>query len=121
MKKSRYSFIFEDNNHFFVYNTLSNCFLELDEDLYVRLKQSGDCNTDLVFEDDEVDIKNALELNRIITNNDTDEFLIFKSVILQQRAENSSMHLTLAPTMECCFSCHYCFENSCCPVKIGKI
>ncbi|MDY5192962.1 MAG: radical SAM protein [Candidatus Aphodosoma sp.] len=111
MKKSRYSFIFEDNNHFFVYNTLSNCFLELDEDLYVRLKQSGDCNTDLVFEDDEVDIKNALELNRIITNNDTDEFLIFKSVILQQRAENSSMHLTLAPTMECCFSCHYCFEN----------
>lgn len=36
MKKSRYSFIFEDNNHFFVYNTLSNCFLELDEDLYVH-------------------------------------------------------------------------------------
>ncbi len=27
------------------------------------------------------------------------------------RRQRGGMHLTLAPTMECCFNCHYCFEQ----------
>lgn len=111
MKTSIYSFVFEDNNRYYVYNTLSNCFFELDEDLYVRLLQSKELNNDIIFDDNEEDIRNTFVTNRIITNNDIDEFLFYKSIIVNQRAENSAMHLTLAPTMECNFNCHYCFER----------
>ena len=111
MKISLYTFLFDDNNKYYVYNSLTNALLELQDDLYYKLVDAENNNSEVDLLGEEQDTVDYLKFNRVITDNDTDEFLIYKSNILAQRAEKDFMHLTLAPTMECCFKCHYCFET----------
>lgn len=111
MKVSLYTFLFDDNNKYYVYNSLTNALLELQDDLYYKLVDAENNNSEVDLLGEEQDTVDYLKFNRVITDNDTDEFLIYKSNILAQRAEKDFMHLTLSPTMECCFKCHYCFET----------
>lgn len=111
MKISKYTFLFDiENRDFFVYNTFSNSLMEVDEESSGLLK-----NAPKSFEISELKIDeelcNALVDNGVITESDDDDYLIYKSVILNQRAQKDGMHLTLAPTMDCCFNCYYCFEK----------
>ena len=57
------------------------------------------------------DLWEALCINNIISDNDTDDYLKYKASITNIRKQRTGMHLTLAPTMDCCFRCHYCFEK----------
>ncbi|MDH6382823.1 sulfatase maturation enzyme AslB (radical SAM superfamily), partial [Dysgonomonas sp. PFB1-18] len=52
-----------------------------------------------------------MEEKRFIIENNKDEFLLYKSILQSQRSDGTHMHLTIAPTMDCNFSCHYCFEK----------
>ena len=88
MKISMYTFLFEIDSKFYAYNTLSNALIEIAcDELYQTLKE-----------------------NHMITENDRDEFLLYKSIILAGRSINI-LNLTIAPTMDCNYSCSYCFEN----------
>ena len=110
MKVSKYTFPFIFEEKYYVYNTLSNSLLELDSEAYnviesFESKQSLDTS---VFPED---VLKELICNKIITENDDDDYLLYKSTIDRMRKQRDSMHLTLAPTMDCCFKCHYCFEK----------
>lgn len=112
MKISKYSFLFHnDSKEYYAYNTLSNSLLEINEESYDQLLdvQNGKKIIDIATYGKE--FYDALLKNNIITENDDDDFLIYKSIIAKNRIQDSSMHLTLAPTMDCCFHCHYCFEK----------
>ena len=117
MKISRYSFLIASKDGFYVYNALSNSLLEIDSEAYMFLKRNQENNetVNLAILDDLS--RDLLIDNKIITENDEDDFLIYKSSILNLRAQNEGMHLTIAPTMNCCFNCHYCFEK----VKGGNV
>lgn len=52
-----------------------------------------------------------LAKRKFITENDKDDYLLYKSMIMPLRAQTNFMHLTIAPTMECNFKCFYCFET----------
>jgi len=110
MKSSKYNFLFDiDNKEFFVYNTHSNALIEIDEETYStlqRLKSSELSKTD-VYEE----LYEILVSNGILTENDEDDYLKYKASIASMRGHRGYMHLTLAPTMECCFNCYYCFEK----------
>lgn len=117
MKISRYTFLIENRCEYYVYNTLSNSLIETDKEAYTILKNLQDSNEELSNPDDfEESFRNVMIDNQIFTENDEDDYLLFKSNIMQLRTQRESMHLTLAPTMNCCFNCHYCFEK----VKGGK-
>lgn len=112
MKVSNYTFLFDNDGRFYAYNVLTNSLLEFDSDLYEKLDDAYKNKKDVALDGEDEEVVNDLKINRIITDNQDDEFLIYKSIILRQRAERNSMHLTLAPTMNCCFRCHYCFEQT---------
>ena len=110
LKISRYTFVFSDKGRHYLYNTMSNALLEVDEELAALIKDVKSKNMQLPQDLDETLI-HQLKKNLFITENDEDDFLIYKSVIQSQRNSKSGAVFTIAPTMDCCFSCHYCFEK----------
>lgn len=111
MKISRYAFIFHiDNTNYYIYNTLSNALVEIDEQVYTDLKKNeGKVEASNINFDKE--LCDVLFENGILTENDEDDYLKYKAIIKKMRDQNKFIHLTLAPTMDCCFNCFYCFEK----------
>ena len=111
MKISKYTFMFDENGQeYYVYNTLSNALMEIDKESYSLLFESRNTQK-LSTADFDEDLWEALCINNIISDNDTDDYLKYKASITNIRKQRTGMHLTLAPTMDCCFRCHYCFEK----------
>lgn len=119
IKVSRYTFFLEFDNRKFFYNTLSNALNEVDEELFNCLKalKANHSSEEITLDDDLV---NTLLKNKFLTENDEDDFLIFKSVIQSIRSDKQRLILTIAPTMDCCFDCHYCFERTKSPVYMSE-
>lgn len=112
MKISKYTLFFQkDNKGYYIYNTLSNALIELDKDLYVYLENIKKEKAEISNKDIDEDTFELLKVKKIIVENDIDNFLYYKSIVIKQRANSSHMHLTIAPTMNCCFNCNYCFEQ----------
>ena len=106
-----YTFLFEIDSKFYAYNTLSNALIEIAEDTYKILLVNKNRHTPLQEKDLGCDeLYQTLKENHMITENDRDEFLLYKSIILAGRSINI-LNLTIAPTMDCNYSCSYCFEN----------
>lgn len=116
---SRYTFFVEHDNRKFLYNTLSNALTEVDDELYNYLKSAKTNHIDLADSLDNALIESLCD-NKHLTENDEDDFLIYKSVIQSIRSENNGLILTIAPTMDCCFDCHYCFERTKSPVYMSE-
>lgn len=111
LKVSRYTFLIQKEGKYYIYNTLSNALLEIDGELFQFMndyKKNRQCFDSPI----EKDIKDVLKKGKFITENDEDEFLCYKSAIMAMRQGRKSLGLTIAPTMDCCFNCHYCFEKS---------
>lgn len=112
MKISKYTFFFDtENSEYYIYSTLSNALVEIDEDSYQYLLKAKKSKLDIAESEVGDELYDILVLKKFITENDFDSFLFYKSILTQQRANQSHMHLTIAPTMDCCFRCHYCFEE----------
>lgn len=112
MRISKYTFLFDVNDtEFYVYNTVSNALVEIDKDSYLYLQQAKVEKSELSVNGIDKKLYDVLVAKKFITDNDQDNLLFYKSVIIAQRTSKSQMHLTLAPTMDCCFKCHYCFEK----------
>jgi uncharacterized protein len=110
MKISNYTFAFETaQNECYLYNSLSNALLLIDEDVYTNVKLYN--NGYITKSNFDADLWKILIDKRFIVENDKDEFLLYKSIIMGIRQSNDSMHLTIAPTMDCNFRCYYCFET----------
>lgn len=111
IKVSRYTFTIKDRNQFYLYNTLSNALIEVDEALFNFINHRKGLNDDIGHRLDDKMLSSLME-SKFITENDEDDFLTYKSNILSLRNEKHCAILTIAPTMDCCFNCHYCFEKS---------
>lgn len=112
MKLSKYTFLFDlDQNEYYAYNTLSNALIQIDAESYSKLQAHQNDREKLSADDFDVELWEALCENLILTENDEDDYLRYKALISRIRSQRTSMHMTLAPTMDCCFRCHYCFEK----------
>ncbi|MBO8439429.1 MAG: hypothetical protein IAC51_02140 [bacterium] len=108
---SHYNFPLEYDGGYYIYNALSNSLVDIDQDTYSVLSseknQSGEFDTAKL----DGETVEALRKNSMLTTSYEDEFLIYKSIISRVRVERDTMHITIAPTMDCHFNCHYCFEK----------
>lgn len=107
---SKFLYLFERNEEYFLYAPLSNSFAKLDNGLYEYLlvaRRNAVCVDDL---DDET--KEMLRKMKVIGVNDEMEINKFKFNLLSRRFNPHHLYLTINPTLACNFACPYCFESS---------
>lgn len=106
MKFSKYNYLFKSENYGYLnYNSITNSFIKLDEDLCNML-----INND--FKDlDGNDIEKLKELKVIVNKNfDNDYYLELKTAYYSSVFNKQRLSLTIAPTLNCNFDCTYCYE-----------
>lgn len=108
MNWSKYNFLFQDNHHFYIYNSISNSFAELDEDTYDLISQQI---KEQKNEIDDAELLMALKQMKVIVESDDDVFLRLRYKAMLRRFANSQLALTINPTLDCNFACPYCFEG----------
>lgn len=108
MKWSRYNYFFEGELKFFLYNSLSNSFAEFDSVTYHELYKMKELEQ---VEIKDGELKKHLILMKAFVENDHDEINKIKYLALLKRFNDSTLHLTINPTLDCNFACSYCFEG----------
>jgi len=111
MKISNYTFLFENNNEYFIFNPLSRSFLQIDKESFDILLERQKNKSEISEQDIDKELFEELKKRLMLCENHKDEFLIYKSRTMNMRNQDVSLPLTIAPTMDCCFSCFYCFEK----------
>ena len=106
---SKYSYLFQEGDRFYLYNSLSNSAKELDRDSYTLLCKQSEKKNDINISDE--GLKEILMKMKVIVDNDHDAFLRFKYRTLLRRFANTHLSLTINPTLDCNFACPYCFEG----------
>jgi uncharacterized protein len=118
MKKSKYNSLFSVNDIFFIYNSLSNSFIEVEKEIIDFLKQD-DIDANSISQEDLDDLKNA---NFIFENEEEDNSILERMFSYNARCNNRfTLNLTIIPTLACNFNCSYCYEKKRPPVTIDEI
>jgi uncharacterized protein len=107
MKWSKYNIEKEFNGKKYLYNSISNALIEVDDDLsrIILLFKDGQCDLE------ELEMVKQLSELKIIVKSDEEEVNLFHMMALNQRFDPEVMYLTIAPTQECNLNCIYCYEK----------
>lgn len=105
---SKYNYLFKEATHYFLYNSISNSFAELDEETYNILEKQSNKKEINIY-----DNKLLEQLKKIhaIVENDEDALLRLKYFSMFRRMDTHKLSLTINPTLDCNFACPYCFEG----------
>jgi len=114
MQWSTYNTLFHsDRFGNFIYNALSNSFLQLDELHYLYLEgvQNGSAPSALTVADEFLTL---LQKEHIIVQEGEEEQLLMASSYRRKALASDYAHLNLSicPTLGCNFGCAYCFERT---------
>ncbi len=106
---SKYSYLFQEANRFYLYNSLSNSFAELDRSTYSLISQQIKDKNNVNISDES--LRETLVKMKVIVDNEQEAFSRIKYQSLFRRFSNSLLSLTINPTLDCNFACPYCFEG----------
>lgn len=110
MEISLYTIPLSVDNRYYLYNSLSNALIEVDKEWFDIFENKENLEK-LSLHTEEKEFYNTLLEKLFITKNRQDQRLSYVASIKQLRTITSKFHLTIAPTMDCPFSCPYCFET----------
>jgi uncharacterized protein len=111
MKASQFNnFIFEENI-VIAYNSFSNQFIILDPQLFELFKAGCDNNEIESLKNYHEELFDVLVNHGFIIDPDTDEIQKVKEIREKIDFNLSEYRLTINPTMNCNFSCWYCYES----------
>lgn len=106
-KLSKFNTIFPQEDGIIIYNSLSGGVLKLNskyEKQYYAIKSPKHEMVEKEL------IDNLLRANMIVDFK-LDEVSLLRTINLISRYKDSSLSLTIAPTLECNFACPYCYEK----------
>ena len=105
---SKYNRLFNHGERYFLYNSLSNSFGELDKDSYLTISRFiNNGNLEVLGKT----LYEQLVKMKALVRNDQDEMNKIKYLTLLKRNNNEGLILTINPTLACNFACSYCFEK----------
>ena len=104
---SRYTYSFNKDDRYFLYNSLSNCLAEID-DVVFNIVEKGRRTCKVETMDKE--LYEQMCKMKVLVENDDDEINKVKYVNRIRRNNNKRLILTINPTLACNFNCPYCFE-----------
>lgn len=113
MNWSRFNFLLDTAEGFCLYNSYSNCLINLSDNLYDILltlsKEKGLTQSTLSnLSEEEIQY---FESNYILVDNDDSLVEILHLQSLARMFSRNNLVLTIAPTQSCNFSCTYCYEK----------
>lgn len=105
MKESKYNLVYDINeNEKIIYNTRTLGLAVLTENEYDILKKSGKTNSDKKIVED-------LYESGFLVDDDANEILVLRNRLNSERYSKEVLRMTIAPTLNCNFSCEYCYEQ----------
>lgn len=109
MKWSQYNYFFKAEDKYFLYNSLSNSFAELESNIYQELinLKNNHCT-----EISDIELRDQLLSMKAFVEDDRDEINKIKYITHKRRFDNRHLGLTINPTLHCNFACPYCFEGN---------
>lgn len=107
MKSSIFNILQQQDNDFYVYNTLTSSIAKLRKEDFEVLERSSYIV--------EPSLSNSsaygkLVDNKFIIDDETDELKQLEECFLVSKNDTSVLTITVAPTLKCNFKCHYCYE-----------
>ncbi|MDR1169650.1 MAG: radical SAM protein [Prevotellaceae bacterium] len=111
MKWSKFNILFKISEFNFLYNSKSNSFFKLENDLYreISLLESGEKAIDSLSPE----TYELLKSKDIIVGDYDDENFISQMLFLKRKTQfnGTTLGLVIAPTLGCNFRCPYCYES----------
>ena len=108
MKESQYNIKRKlSTGNYLVFNSSTCSLVELNEEYMYVLEHLSKCIDD---EKNQQIIKDLYSIGFII-DDDLDELGMLQIFHNKNKFNNEALNLTIAPTLDCNFSCPYCFEN----------
>jgi hypothetical protein len=86
-----------DNNKKYIYNSLSNCLLQIEDDMYSKFESLSSDSSSLNVSSMDTKILNKLSEFKIFTENDEVEIDRLHMHMLASRFDATRMNLTIAP------------------------
>jgi len=111
---SRYNFLENIKGKYYLYNSFSNCLLDLDDELYGlfrNMKPGIDIDESLMSRLGKNETEYFIN-NFIFSQNDDDLVEILHNASLSRLYSQRTLVLTICPTLSCNFACTYCFEHN---------
>lgn len=106
---SKYNYLFQAEDKYLIYNSLTNSFAELNEETFQLLsKMKENNNIENILD---LDLAKTLQSMKVLVDDDRDEINKIKYRVQKRRFYDKHMGLTINPTLQCNFACPYCFES----------
>lgn len=118
MKLSRYCFLLTNKRGYYCFSTLFYSILQIDKEVFQVLQKCKVEHTDVPEVSLDKELFKALDDNGFLCYSHEDEFDGFYHSCHYTRHDERDLHITIVPTLSCCFSCSYCFEKQ---KKAGSI
>lgn len=107
MKVSRYNIFYRMDNEWIAYNSFTNSLAVLEEENYREYRKFEKNNNYLLDEE----FLKKLQQGGYIVEDDCDELQLLEYEKQVERFNQSTLSLTIAPTLNCNFRCAYCYEK----------
>lgn len=111
MRLSKYTMLIRHQKGLFIYNSLSNCLIKVDKELFDFMESVRDTSFSAKdIENSEIisDLRKAF----FIVDTHGDDLIQYQAAIWGRRRTENIHNITIAPTMDCNYHCFYCFESN---------
>lgn len=108
MKTSKFNVVKANGAYTFIYNTLTTSFVKISTKQWQIIVEEVQKNGNVIEENE---VCKILHDTGILIDDDYNELNVYKYKYYSSMFQNSSLILSIAPTMRCNFNCFYCFED----------
>lgn len=102
---------FETRNRYYFYDINKNAILEIQKEIYAKLRQLSESDFPLSLDDEFQNWVEKMKSTGFLSSNKIKEIVHPDDVVLEYYLENSVAKLTLQITQQCNFRCEYCIYS----------